>query len=102
MTTCPVSCLLRSLAHECYRLAPSRLRLPPSPPCHLRRHCSPLHFPDAHDTLTRNFQHIVSFLRMATALATPADFAPRSHLRSAVGARAGRLRSHAVCSTSML
>ena len=102
LTTCLFSCLLRLLAHECHRLAPSRLQLPPSPPCHPRRRCSPLRFPDAHDTLTRNFPRIVWFLRMATAVATPVNFAPRSRLPAAIGASAGLLHSHDVCSESML
>ena len=57
MTICLFSCPPRSLAHECHTFAPGRLQLPPSPPCHLRHRCSPLRFPDAHDTLTRNFPH---------------------------------------------
>ena len=78
MTICLFSCLLPSLAHACRRLAPSRLQLPPGPPCHPRRRCFPLRFPDAHDTLTRNFPHIVWFLRRATAVAIPLNFAPMS------------------------
>ena len=46
----------------------------------------PFVFPDARDTLTKNFPHIVWFLRMANSRATPVNFAPRLHLPAAIGA----------------
>ena len=94
---------LRQLqVHECHRLAPNRLHLLPSHLYHRRRRYFPLHVPDAHDTLPRSYRRIVSFLRMANAVATPVKLAPTLHRSASIAASVKLSRFHVPCSESML